>query len=134
MRMALQIQIFASDLRLEGVCISDKPSMIIGQPVGEPSFVISQDWLDRSRDTAPSDIAAFLTEEGFESVPNSYFGWYRSADGTAIVDAKADNFITTEADIIALDLQMAQFTREEALAAGLTPPPGSDEDVSLSIS
>jgi hypothetical protein len=44
-----------------------------------------------------------------------------------IVDAKADNFITTEADIIALDLQMAQFTREEALAAGLTPPPDTDD-------
>ncbi|MBE2284461.1 MAG: hypothetical protein IAE77_13470 [Prosthecobacter sp.] len=129
--MALQIRVFASDIRLEGVCVSEKPSMIIGQPAGEPSFIISQDWLDRVRDTTPSDIAAFLNDEGFEPVTRSYFGWYRDADGTVIVDAKADNFITTEADIIALDLQMAQFSREEALAAGLTSPPDMDEDSSL---
>lgn len=108
--------------------------MIIGQPAGEPSFLISQEWLERSRDTAPEEIAAFLREEGFQPVPHSYFGWYRSADGAVIVDAKADNFITTEADIIALDLQMAQFTREEALAAGLTPPPDTDDGSSTHIS
>jgi hypothetical protein len=133
-RMALQIRLFASDIRLEGVCVSDKPSMIIGQPVGEPAFIISQDWLERSRDSSPVEIAAFLRDEGFEPVPFSYFGWYRSQDGMVIVDAKADNFITTEADIIALDLQMAQFTREEALAASLTPPPDTDDGSSTHIS
>jgi len=36
MRMALHIEVFASDIRLEGVSISDKPSMIIRQPAGIP--------------------------------------------------------------------------------------------------
>jgi len=40
-RMALHIEVFFSDLRLEGVTISDKPSMIIGQRSGQPSIVIS---------------------------------------------------------------------------------------------
>jgi len=39
--MALHIEVFSSDLRLEGVTISDKPSMIIGQRSGQPSIVIS---------------------------------------------------------------------------------------------
>lgn len=117
--MALQIMIFSSDILLEGVCISDRPSMIIGQPVGEPSFVISQEWLERSQDAHPDSIADLLREVGFESVPRSYFGWFRSADGVVIVDAKADNFIATEADVIALDLQMALFTPDQMIAAGL---------------
>jgi len=30
-----------SDIRFEGITVSDKPSMIIGRPAGEPSSVIS---------------------------------------------------------------------------------------------
>lgn len=125
-RMALQIMVFSSDIRLEGVSISDKPSMIIGQPAGEPSFVISQEWLERAQDATPLDIAGMLTEDQFQAVRHSYYGWYRSADGVVIVDAKADNFIATQADIIALDLQMAIFTPEQAAAAGLLSAPNID--------
>lgn len=121
--MALQIVVFLSDIRLEGVSVSDKPSMIIGQPAGEPSFVISQEWLEKSHNTGPEEIDAFLRKEGFEPVPHAYFGWYRVSDGMAIVDAKPDNFVLTTAGIMALDLQMAQFTEEVAEAAGLQPPP-----------
>lgn len=45
--MALHISVFGSDLKLEGVTISSKPSMIIGQPAGQPSIVISQRWYER---------------------------------------------------------------------------------------
>ena len=56
--MALHIAVFGSDLRLEGVTIPDKPSMIIGQPAGQPSLVISQLWYEKegtaSRPIVPS--------------------------------------------------------------------------------
>jgi len=37
-RMALHFAVFGSDLRLDGVNISDRPSMIIGRPPGEPAW------------------------------------------------------------------------------------------------
>ncbi len=36
-RMALHIALFATDIRFEGITVSDKPSMMIGRPAGEPS-------------------------------------------------------------------------------------------------
>lgn len=104
--------------------------MIIGQPAGEPSLVISQEWLEKNKDAAPGDIAGLLQEVGFEAVPRSYFGWFRSPDRVVIVDAKADNFIDTVADVIALDLQMAVFTPEQMIDAGLplTQPPNPIAD------
>ncbi|MFN0080351.1 MAG: hypothetical protein ACKVY0_28115 [Prosthecobacter sp.] len=125
-RMALQIMVFHSDLRLESVSVSDRPSMIIGQPAGEPSFVISQEWLERQQEITPGLIAQRMADDGFAQVPKSYYGWYRAADGVVVVDAKADNFIATAAGIIALDLQMAVFNRDQAMAAGLPPPPDTD--------
>lgn len=41
-RMALQLEVFGGDIELEGVYTSDGPSIIIGQPSGQPSLVISQ--------------------------------------------------------------------------------------------
>ena len=119
-RMALQILVFEGDLKLEGVSISDKPSMIIGQPAGEPSFVISQPWYARSERATTEEIAELLKESGFVEVPGSYFGWYRPADGVVIVDAKPDNFIKTVAGIVPIDLQMAHFTTEQLASAGLS--------------
>ncbi|MDP0492234.1 MAG: hypothetical protein Q7Q71_14385 [Verrucomicrobiota bacterium JB023] len=40
--MALQLEVFGGDIELEGVYTSDGPSIIIGQPSGQPSLVISQ--------------------------------------------------------------------------------------------
>ena len=57
-RMTLHIEVFSSDLRLEGVTISDKPSMIIGQPSGQPSIVISQRWYQKD---GVATIEAILT-------------------------------------------------------------------------
>ena len=119
-RMALHISVFGSDLALEGVTISSKPSMIIGQPAGQPSIVISQRWYEREGLATNEAIHEMLVEEGFRPVPSSYFGWYRPADGSVIVDAKPDNFIKTSAGLIPIDLQMAQFSPEQLKAAGLT--------------
>lgn len=124
-RMALHIEVFASDLRLEGVCISEKPSMIIGQPAGQPSLVISQRWYEKEGVATTEDIHDLLTEEGFRAIPSSYFGWYRLEDGVVIVDAKPDNFIKTHEGLIPIDLQMAQFDEKQLAAAGLRPEPGA---------
>src|SRR5690606_31009205 len=64
-RMALQNAVFGGDLRLEGVTRSDQPSLIIGEPPGRPSLVISQGFL-RAKDTdkphpPPEAIARFMT-------------------------------------------------------------------------
>jgi hypothetical protein len=63
-RMALQIAVFQSDIRLEGVNVSDKPSMIIGQPAGRPSLVISQGWLVAKNPQAPYPTMAGTAERG----------------------------------------------------------------------
>jgi hypothetical protein len=119
-RMALHIEVFSSDLRLEGVTISDKPSMIIGQPSGQPSIVISQRWYQKDGVATNEAIHAYLVEEGFRPVPSSYFGWYRPEDGVVIVDAKPDNFIRSNEGLLPIDLQMAQFSPGQLKAAGLT--------------
>jgi hypothetical protein len=123
--MALHISVFGSDLTLEGVTVSEKPSMIIGQPAGQPSIVISQLWYERVGIATNEVIHEMLVDEGFRPVPASYFGWYRPADGTVIVDAKPDNFIRTTEGIIPIDLQIAQFTAQQLTQAGLTST-GSD--------
>jgi hypothetical protein len=122
-RMALHIAVFGSDLRLEGVTISDKPSMIIGQPAGQPSLVISQLWYEKEGIATNEAIHEFMVAQGFRPVPASYFGWFRPNDGIVIVDAKPDNFIRTSEGLIAIDLQMAQFNPAELSACGLTSDP-----------
>jgi hypothetical protein len=119
-RMALHISVFGTDLTLEGVTISSKPSMIIGQPAGQPSIVISQRWYEREGLASNEAIHEMLVGEGFRPVPSSYFGWFRPTDGSVIVDAKPDNFIKTSEGLIPIDLQMVQFNLEQLQAAGLT--------------
>ncbi|MFM2199007.1 MAG: hypothetical protein RLZZ505_2439 [Verrucomicrobiota bacterium] len=64
-RMALHISVFGSDLALEGVTVSSKPSMIIGQPAGQPSIVISQRWYEREGLATNEAIHEMLVGEGF---------------------------------------------------------------------
>ena len=110
-RQRLQNEIFDGEVVLEGVCVSSKPSMIIGEASGQPAFVISQPFIKAaSREAATpseSQIAAFLAAHGFDSVPGSYFGWQRVADGVVILDARRDNFILSDEGVIPIDLQMA---------------------------
>lgn len=110
-RQALQNEVFGSDLRLEGVNISERPSMIIGERPGSPSFVVSQRFIVAAdpRFPKPTDpqITAFLQAHGFESWPGSYFGWTRPADSVVVLDARADNFILSTEGVVPIDLQMA---------------------------
>jgi hypothetical protein len=110
-RQALQIEIFASDIRFEGISVSSKPSIIIGAPAGEPSFVISQGFVTAANSDSPTpsdeSIAAFMEEYGFNYAQNSYFGWIRAEDGVAVVDAKPDNFILSVEGVVPIDLQIA---------------------------
>lgn len=112
-RQALQNEVFASDLRLEGINVSPKRSMIIGEPDSQPSFVISQGFIEATAEAHPSpseqQIANFLEQQGFTLVPGSYFGWIRHSDGVAVVDAKADNFILSPEGLVPIDLQMARI-------------------------
>jgi len=120
-RMALQISIFESDIQLVGVFISDEPSMIIGQPSGEPSLVISQEWFEKESAPSLKEISTYLESEGFKHSPKAYFGWYRVEDGVVIVDAKPDNFIKTIVGLVPIDLQMMHFSVRQMQEAGLVP-------------
>ena len=110
-RQLLQNLIFKSDIVLEGVVVSEKPSMILGEPTGQPCFVISQPFIKALHPDTPgpdeSQIADFLMAHGFESIPGSYFGWQRASDGVVILDARRDNFILSVEGVIPIDLQMA---------------------------
>ena len=110
-RQKLQNEVFNGDIVLEGVSISSRPSMIIGEPSGQPSFVISQQFIETPDENSPAptarQIATFLSAHGFEPVPGSYFGWQRAADGVAILDARRDNFIMAAEGVIPIDLQIA---------------------------
>ncbi len=117
--MALQILFIDSDLKLEGVIISEKPSIILFEPPGQPSFVISQRWFERTDRVTTEEIRELMEDSGFQLVPRSYFGWFRREDRMVVVDAKPDNFIKTAAGLVPIDLQMAQFTPDEMRAAGL---------------
>lgn len=119
-RMALHVQVFGSDIRLEGVTKSEKPSMLIGHPPGQPSIVISQRWYEKNGAITSEDIHNLMVGEGFRAAAASYFGWYRPSDGIVIVDAKPDNFIKTLEGIVPLDLQISQFSKQELIATGLT--------------
>lgn len=74
-RQALQTDVFASDIQFEGVSISSKPSMIIGAPSGQPSFVITQGFVTAADPRTPipneGEITAFMEENGFKRVPRS---------------------------------------------------------------
>ena len=85
--------------------------MILGEPTGQPCFVISQPFIEALHHGAPgpteSQITNFFAAHGFESVPGSYFGWQRVSDGVVILDARRDNFILSADGVIPIDLQMA---------------------------
>lgn len=118
-RQGLQNQVFGSDLKIEGVTQSDRPSMIIGQPSGQPSIVVSQPWYAKASAPKYEAVKAMLESDGFIQVPNSYYGWFRPSDRTILIDAKADNFIEHQGLVIPLDLQMSRFSHSEVKSAGL---------------
>ena len=109
-RFQLQNAIFGDDVRLEGVMSSEGPSIILGQPPGGISLVISQPWLDASdvSEPHPTDpsIAQYLEARGFVCIPDAFYGWRREADGVVILDARSDNFVVTVAGLLPIDLHL----------------------------
>ncbi|MFN3407818.1 MAG: NAD-dependent DNA ligase LigA [Limisphaerales bacterium] len=124
-RLQLQNALFADDVRLEGVMRTEGPSLVIGQPPGGISLVISQPWLDARDPRCPHPtehaIAAYLTTRGFVRIPNAFYGWQRSADGVVILDARPDNFVVTEAGLLPIDLHLH----------APEPPPTNDRTIEV---
>ncbi|MDB6021511.1 MAG: hypothetical protein JWQ04_1368 [Pedosphaera sp.] len=112
-------KVFGDDVQLEGVTITAGPIMIIGENTEPKSAVISQRWHHAAdlNHPAPSqaEISMFLRKLGFQSLPNSFHGWHRTADGIVLLDARPDNFIKTEDGVTAIDLPM---TRAEVGVGG----------------
>ncbi len=110
LRMALHIALFGSDLKFEGVSISTEPGLVIGQASGQPSAVISQEWIQAADPSLPlpslAQIADYMLEKGFHPVAKSFFGWSHP-NGIAVIDAKPDNFILSENGVVPIDLQIA---------------------------
>ena len=112
-RTILHNTVFGEKIILEGINVSACPALVIGEPPGQPGFVISQPWhlaLDPQHPIpTPEGVAEFMRSLGFISVAGSYFGWVRPMDGVVVADARPDNFILTDQGIAPIDLQMAQY-------------------------
>lgn len=111
-RQALQNDIFGDSIRLEGTMVSEGPSMLIGQPPGGLSLIISQPWLDAADNLQPhpsdEQIATHLKERGFEPLFGTLFGWLNSDYGYVVLDAKADNFVVTTRGVFPIDLLITE--------------------------
>lgn len=82
--MALDIVLFDSDIKLEGVTSSpNKPSLVIGEPAGQPSLVVSQRWFELKEKVTLQEIRDLLEDGQFQSVPGTFFGWFRKEDGNS---------------------------------------------------
>jgi hypothetical protein len=100
-RLELTNQVFASDLRLEGVTTGDKTSIVISQPWAYPADL---------RNPLPSsaEIRGFMVSLGFEPVADSPIDWFRKLDGIHVSDARSDNFIKCQEGLVPIDLIISQ--------------------------
>jgi hypothetical protein len=112
-RMALQNDLFGDQIILEGGIISDGPSMIIGQPAGGLSLVISQPFLQPANPSSPHPteeaLTPYLQGYGFQRLLNSFFGWINEDQQLVVLDAKPDNFILTPEGILPIDLLITEY-------------------------
>lgn len=111
-RQHLQNCLFADEIRLEGAMIGTGPSMLIGQAAGGLSLVISQPWLEaadtRRQFPSETEIHDLLSSLGFRPLMRSLFGWQSTDETIVVLDAKPDNFITTPAGILPIDLLLTE--------------------------
>lgn len=96
-RIELTNEFFDSDLRLEGVTLGDKISIVISQPWAHPA--------DPSR-PVPSDaeVGDFMSRLGFERVANTKFEWVSKSNRLRVSDARPDNFIKSKDGVVPIDL------------------------------
>jgi len=116
-RMSLQMVVFNTDFRLEGVTIP-KESLYLDDPADAPQIVVSQPWIESKRTVNEQDVGRFLSKEGFVPVPHSFYGWVRPADGVVVLDASPDNFIMSSEGLVPIDLQINVFTPTQLREAG----------------
>lgn len=113
LRQALQNEIFGDSIELEGAMFSKAPSMLIGQPSGGLSLIVSQPWLDAADENEPhptdEQVADHMMERGFRPLIVSFYGWQCEELGLVVLDAKTDNFIATELGILPIDLQITEI-------------------------
>jgi hypothetical protein len=113
-RMALQNELFADEIDLEGGMTSEEPSMIIGAPKGGFSLVISQPWIEAADARQPhpeeSEVCSYLGARGFAPLVGSFFGWQNTEENLVILDGKPDNFIKTAEGIMPIDLLITEHS------------------------
>ncbi len=92
--------------------VSDGPSMIIGQPSGGISLVVSQRWVEAANSARPhpdeNQITTIMQAMGFTRLFSALFGWWHEENSLVILDAKPDNFILTPSGILPIDLLIAE--------------------------
>jgi hypothetical protein len=112
-RFVMHNALFQDDVRLEGIIISDKPSLLIGAIPGGVSMVISQRWLIAADPESPhpteEEIRVFMNELGFEAIPGSFFGWFNETTTVLLLDAKPDNLIKTSEGILPFDVLLMRL-------------------------
>ncbi len=116
-RFMMHNRLFQDDVQLEGVIVSDKPSLLVGAAPGGASIVISQRWLvaadpERPHPTEP-EIASFMEELGFDHIPDAFYGWFNENESLVVLDAKPDNLIKTSEGILPFDLLMLSLREQE---------------------
>ena len=102
LRLELVNQVFGSDLRLEGVTRSDKPSIVISQPWAHPADL-------RCPLPSSTEIWEFMTSLGFDPIPDAPFDWLRKSEGLRVSDARPDNFIKTAEGVVPIDLVICRI-------------------------
>jgi len=103
-RLALMNQVFASDLRLEGVGEGAPRFDWLENP--SPYIVTSQGYIAPSDKNCPypteEEIEAFMFSMGFQRLDGGYYNWERG--DLTVLDARIDNFINSARGIVPIDL------------------------------
>ena len=114
-RMQLQIEVFYTDVRWEGIFVPEE-SLFFADPAVAPKIVTSQPWYRTAGYATAKQITQYLEDMRFETIPRSFFGWVRKGDGVVIQDATPDNFVVTDVGLVPIDLQMNVFSEAEVRA------------------
>ena len=97
-RLALVNEVFADDVRLEGVITGEREAIITSQPVV------------RGRSATPDEISQWMALLGFSVVENVIAGrrdsasFFRASDGVAAFDAHGENVLTNGEQVAPIDL------------------------------
>ncbi len=111
-RLALVNDVFADDIRLEGIIKGEREAIVTSQPVV------------RGRSATPEEIIHWMAQLGFSVLQNVIAGrrdsasFFRASDGVAAFDAHGENVLTDGEQVAPIDL--LTVTASEDLAAFLS--------------